>query len=264
MTGRTSQKWLKEQKDGKYPKISAFFGPTPTQPQIPTNNASINPPVLNLVPNTTPEKKEIHLTSSELLNEELSQTLDSDFESQEIIGFTTLSQSSDGSISDGEDLLPWAVTFKPRPKLTRLHRWDDPTSEVECTNQMNTNWITRVIDKLKQHSNPIDSTELHPFKTLAAQWVSTGEHFKQKNGICGLCDHHPITFHFKVANIHNHNQLWIGSECIRKFSEENLGLQQDEIILYGVEAEKQIKKNISTIQQDAEAAKKELRRFTMR
>lgn len=35
--------------------------------------------------------------------------------------------------------------------------------------------------------------------------------------ICQLCDHTDLRYHFQIRNSINSNELWVGSECIKKF-----------------------------------------------
>jgi hypothetical protein len=40
---------------------------------------------------------------------------------------------------------------------------------------------------------------------------------KLADGTCGLCEHQDIRYEHEIENVHNHNQLWVGSQCITKF-----------------------------------------------
>lgn len=40
---------------------------------------------------------------------------------------------------------------------------------------------------------------------------------KRADGSCGLCEHPDIRYEHEIENVRNHNQLWVGSQCITKF-----------------------------------------------
>ena len=40
-----------------------------------------------------------------------------------------------------------------------------------------------------------------------------------KNGVCELCGHHPIVYHFLIENRVNNKTLVVGSECIYNYLE---------------------------------------------
>ena len=172
-----------------------------------------------------------------------------------------LSLDSNSSLSDSDSLCDDLLASPPRPVLQRLRRRRDFVPEEQRVAPDNSGWIQRVIGTLKEYSAAINANESHPFKTLAAQWVSTGISYPEHGGSCELCDHSPITYHHEIVNLKTSQQLWIGSECIKKFAAEDLGLQQGDEIIRGPEAERRIEENVAEAQRKAEAARREVRKF---
>lgn len=283
-----SKKWFEEQRKGNYPRLSSFFESTPKptpshQVQNATPETSASPPEnwiprtppSALTPESTPENTEMDLMIIKQPSMEIQTTTPSQEESppvtyidssptssqESLTFFLPASQNSTSSLSDDDDLMTADLRFRAPPSLTRLQRCSDIAEEERTAPRNNSNWIQRVIATLKNHSQPIQTGEPHPFKTLAAQWVSTAECSTNGCGECELCDHTPITYHHKIINLKNDNQLWIGSECIQKFAEENLGLQQNGQVIHGVDAEAQIKENITAAQREVEEHRKKIRRF---
>lgn len=52
------------------------------------------------------------------------------------------------------------------------------------------------------------------------EWRYTGNYYDLEEPIedCELCDHPEIRYQFEIANLHTHQSLLVGSECINRFS----------------------------------------------
>jgi len=76
------------------------------------------------------------------------------------------------------------------------------------------NWDSRAAAKLL----PL-SEEKENLGTTLKEWLYTGEmlDLEEATETCELCDRPNIRYQFLIGNFHNHNPLWIGSECITKF-----------------------------------------------
>ncbi len=60
--------------------------------------------------------------------------------------------------------------------------------------------------------------------TAFSEWRFTGEEVDHEIPceICQLCDHVDLRYHFLIANELTHHEMWVGSECIKKF--EGIGV----------------------------------------
>lgn len=56
-------------------------------------------------------------------------------------------------------------------------------------------------------------------KLALNEWLYVGDMYdlEKPNETCELCDHPDIRYQFKIKNIHNSNEMLVGSECINKF-----------------------------------------------
>jgi len=57
------------------------------------------------------------------------------------------------------------------------------------------------------------------FQIALKEWLYTGEYWDNETAceICELCEHPDLRYQFKIINMHNANELLVGSECINKF-----------------------------------------------
>ncbi len=64
------------------------------------------------------------------------------------------------------------------------------------------------------------SLEKRDFLKAMKEWDYSGNvHDSESNlQICELCEHPELRYQFEIVNRNNENSLWVGSECIKKFS----------------------------------------------
>lgn len=55
---------------------------------------------------------------------------------------------------------------------------------------------------------------------MLSEWIFTGEVKEIESGECELCTHQGLSWHFKILNVLNGNELHVGSECIKLFYAE--------------------------------------------
>ena len=78
--------------------------------------------------------------------------------------------------------------------------------------------INRWLENSKDSLLPL-SEEKHNFSFALKEWEFTGEciDYDTPCGICSLCLHEALRYHFEIRNIINNNSLWVGSKCISRF-----------------------------------------------
>lgn len=57
------------------------------------------------------------------------------------------------------------------------------------------------------------------FQLALKEWLYTGDYYDNEAACetCELCEHQNLRYQFKIINLHNANELLVGSECINKF-----------------------------------------------
>lgn len=74
-------------------------------------------------------------------------------------------------------------------------------------------WIKRVVKNLTALS-----VEKRDFKKARQEWKYLGlEDNEVCDMDCQLCDHEDIRYEYRIQNIHNSNEMVVGSSCIEKF-----------------------------------------------
>lgn len=65
------------------------------------------------------------------------------------------------------------------------------------------------------------SVEQEDIENALAEWKYTNTCVVTEDAVCELCGQPDLYYHFEIKNILKDNQLWIGSECIKRFSAED-------------------------------------------
>lgn len=74
-------------------------------------------------------------------------------------------------------------------------------------------WINRVKFNIFDNSQNKANIE-----EALSEWAYTGNYFTAKNETCQICSQHPIVYMFEIFNDKTNSILFIGSDCIQKFS----------------------------------------------
>ena len=76
------------------------------------------------------------------------------------------------------------------------------------------NWASRSANNILPYSKNKKN-----LSAALSEWTYTGEmhDLEKPTETCELCNHPGIRYQFNIRNIHNHNELLVGSECINKF-----------------------------------------------
>lgn len=76
----------------------------------------------------------------------------------------------------------------------------------------------RIFDRARTALLPL-SREKKDLKRAITEWRPTGtvNADEECSDTCGLCGHKGLRYQFQIRNTQNGNELWVGSECIRKF-----------------------------------------------
>lgn len=85
------------------------------------------------------------------------------------------------------------------------------------------NWI----DNVKQNIFPL-SIEKYSLDIALEEWYF--DHMEdniEADSTCQLCDHFPIRYKFLITNHVTKKQLYVGSECILRFEDENYSLKDE-------------------------------------
>lgn len=135
-------------------------------------------------------------------------------------------EDSDDDFEDIEDSIK--VNFKqPLKRLKRISVFESINSAEQEEEEKLTTWIERVIKQLRALSDTSLEDPAHPFKSLAKQWVSTGNNNARTSidGNCELCDKEAICYEFEIRNIINDQTMIVGSSCINHFASVGLRYQ---------------------------------------
>jgi hypothetical protein len=65
------------------------------------------------------------------------------------------------------------------------------------------------------------SVEQKDIEKALEEWRYTGDCVVTKDAVCELCGQPYLHYHFQIRNLLKSNELWIGSECIKRFSAED-------------------------------------------
>ena len=65
------------------------------------------------------------------------------------------------------------------------------------------------------------SVEQNDIEKALEEWRYTNDCIVTKDATCELCGQPELTYHFQIRNLLKGNDLWIGSECIKRFSAED-------------------------------------------
>lgn len=85
------------------------------------------------------------------------------------------------------------------------------------------NWI----DNVKKNIFPL-SIEKYSLHIALEEWYF--DHMEdniEADSTCHLCDHFPIRYKFLITNHITKKQLYVGSECILRFEDENYSLKDE-------------------------------------
>jgi len=74
-------------------------------------------------------------------------------------------------------------------------------------------WINRV--KFNIFDNSLNKVDI---EGALSEWAYTGNYHVSKNETCQICSQHPIVYMFEIINDKTNRLLFIGSDCIQKFS----------------------------------------------
>lgn len=77
-------------------------------------------------------------------------------------------------------------------------------------------WVARIKRNLFASSE-----ENHDIEKALSEWAYTGDAVVQPKSICNICNQPELVYIFKIRNMKNDNILWIGSDCIRRFTLED-------------------------------------------
>lgn len=81
-------------------------------------------------------------------------------------------------------------------------------------------WIEKATSVIFEHS-----LEKQDFQRALDEWRFVGmEDNFEANETCQLCDHYPIKYKYYIHNSSSGYEMFVGSECINKFSENDLSL----------------------------------------
>lgn len=83
------------------------------------------------------------------------------------------------------------------------------------------------IDNVKQNIFPL-SIEKYSLDRALEEWnFAYMEDNIEADSTCQLCDHFPIRYKFLITNHVTKKQLYVGSECILRFEDENYSLKDE-------------------------------------
>ncbi|GAB4222777.1 MAG: hypothetical protein Tsb005_15720 [Gammaproteobacteria bacterium] len=101
------------------------------------------------------------------------------------------------------------------------------------------------------------------FKTLKQEWAFTGnvQLLYPDASDCELCGYKGIVYEFEIRNMHNNNQLMIGSQCIYQFAAYNPQFPNQNIILNPEESYEYIKAHHEEALKENNAIRKAGRQF---
>lgn len=113
------------------------------------------------------------------------------------------------------------------------------------------NWASRSAENILPYSE-----EKKNLAVALDEWTYTGEMHDLESPIetCELCNHPDIRYQFNIRNVHNDNELLVGSECINKF--EIKAVSDEGKILNRSESRKKVNRDRRHLV--TEAAKKRL------
>lgn len=96
-------------------------------------------------------------------------------------------------------------------------------------------WVARVKRNIFAASeNTVD------IERALSEWVYTRDKVTQSHSVCNICSQPELVYIFKIRNIKNGNVLWIGSDCIRKFTIDDTKA----IAIYDINGERIVDDNI--------------------
>lgn len=162
-------------------------------------------------------------------------TLQADSPDESILIMPLSGNMPDPDSSSEEDFEPSIKRFKPNPSSPVFFNTEEANTPALTTLNLpfeqtpkGKGWIKRVISQLKRHSDNSTVNKTNPFKSLAAQWVATGQYEDLEQGCedCELCDKESIRYKFEIRNTINDKRLWVGSSCITHFAKAGLSYQE--------------------------------------
>lgn len=74
-------------------------------------------------------------------------------------------------------------------------------------------WVYRVQKNIFE-----SSFEKENIEDALSEWKYTKKYTRKDYETCQICGQRPINYMFKIANDLTHRTLWVGSDCIQKFS----------------------------------------------
>ncbi|MGB4076125.1 MAG: hypothetical protein WBK28_00260 [Minisyncoccia bacterium] len=76
-------------------------------------------------------------------------------------------------------------------------------------------WLDSTRENMFKHS-----LEKKDLKKAMLEWEYAGNVYDSEENLqtCELCEHPELRYQFEIVNRNNQNSLWVGSECIKKFS----------------------------------------------
>lgn len=141
------------------------------------------------------------------------------------------------------------MPYKLHQPDTNLDQLDPSEVRDLLERAFNKPWVKRVAENLL----PLSEEKEHLIKAMR-EWIYEGvmkdaKGNEEDGGFsddsenmpdCELCDHPEIRYQFQIINQFNQNELWVGSSCITKFSDEIGIIDENGDIKTGDEVKKKV------------------------
>ncbi|NNM59359.1 MAG: hypothetical protein HKM04_06040 [Legionellales bacterium] len=153
---------------------------------------------------------------------------------------------------------------RPLKNLRRGTVFQHIDTQAQTENEELSTWIERVVKQLRDKSDRKQEDAAHPFKSLAKQWIATGNPSPRPaiDDNCELCGKEDICYQYEIKNVINDEDMIVGSKCITRFS--TLGLRYQTKDSTQPMDQKESVKMIQTMVNDVQRAAQEPKRMIQR